>query len=99
MAFCLLKLFCLDIFDRLVGFYLNNDIPLALMASESIAHEARGIIVKRGRGGEPLYYKSDGDTCQLLSTLGVNCRLWSHFECLGWKVTIFAHSGITQVLA
>ena len=51
MAFCLLKLFCLDIFDRLVGFYLNNDIPLALMASESIAHEARGIIVKRGRGG------------------------------------------------
>ena len=66
MAFCLLKLFCLDIFDRLVGFYLNNDIPLALMASESIAHEARGIIVKRGRGGgEPLHYKSDGDTRQL----------------------------------
>ena len=33
------------------------------------------------------------------SLRGVNCRLWSHFECLGWKVTIFAHSGITQVLA
>ena len=64
MAFCLLKLFCLDIFDRLVGFYLNNDIPLALMASESIAHEARGIIVKRGRGGV-LHYTSDGDTRQL----------------------------------
>ena len=52
-------------FDRLVRFYLNNDIPLAIMASESIAHEARGIIVKRGRGGEPLHYKSDGDTRQL----------------------------------
>ena len=25
---------------------------------------------------------------------GVNCRFWSHLGCLGWKVTIFAHSGI-----
>ena len=98
MAFCLLKLFCLDIFDRLVGFYLNNDIPLALMASESIAHEARGIIVKRGRGGGG--YSIIQVTGILVNSLrGVNYRLWSHFECLGWKVTIFAHSGITQVLA
>ena len=98
MAFCLLKLFCLDIFDRLVGFYLNNDIPFALMASESIAHEARGIIVKRGRGGgNHSIIKVTGILVNSLR--GVNCRLWSHFECLGWKVTIFAHSGITQVLA
>ena len=29
-----LKLFCLDIFDQLVGFYKKTIIPLALMASE-----------------------------------------------------------------
>ena len=26
---------------------------------------------------------------------GVNCRFWSHSWCLGRKVKIFAHSGIT----
>ena len=25
---------------------------------------------------------------------GANCRFWSQLGCLGWKVTIFAHSGI-----
>ena len=29
----------------------------------------------------------------VVSLLGVNCRVWSHLGCLGWKVTIFAHSG------
>ena len=29
-----------------------------------------------------------------VSLLVVNCRFWSHLGCLGWKVTIFAHSGI-----
>ena len=26
----------------------------------------------------------------------VNCRFWSHLGCLGWKVTILAHSGIAK---
>ena len=25
---------------------------------------------------------------------GANCRFWSQLGCLGWKVTIFAHSGV-----
>ena len=29
-----------------------------------------------------------------VSLWGVNFRFWSHLGCLGWKVTIFAHSGI-----
>ena len=34
-------MFCLDIFDQLVEFYVTRTvIPLALMGSESIAHEA-----------------------------------------------------------
>ena len=30
----------------------------------------------------------------VVSLFGANCRFWSEFGCLGWKVTIFAHSGI-----
>ena len=30
----------------------------------------------------------------VVSFWGVNCRFWSHLGCLGWKVTIFAHSGL-----
>ena len=30
----------------------------------------------------------------VVSLWGVNCRFWSHLGCLGWKVTIFALSGI-----
>ena len=30
----------------------------------------------------------------VVSLGGVNCRFWSHLGYLGWKVTIFAHSGI-----
>ena len=26
----------------------------------------------------------------------VNCRFWSHLGCLGWKVTILAHSGMEK---
>ena len=39
-----------------------------------------------------LPYKSNGNACHL--TKGWNCRFWSYLRCLGWKVTIFAHSGI-----
>ena len=31
----------------------------------------------------------------VVSLWGVNCRFWSNLGCLGWKVSIFAHSGIT----
>ena len=34
-----------------------------------------------------------------VSLWGVNYRFWSHLGCLGWKVTIFAHSGITWYYA
>ena len=37
-----------------------------------------------------LPYKSDG--VLVVSLCGVNCRFWSHLGCLGWKVTVFAHS-------
>ena len=30
----------------------------------------------------------------VVSLWGVDCRFWSHLGCLGWKVTIFPHSGI-----
>jgi len=30
----------------------------------------------------------------VVSLWGANCRFSSHLGCLGWKVTIFAHSGI-----
>ena len=30
----------------------------------------------------------------VVSLQSVNCRFWSHLRCLGWKVTIFANSGI-----
>ena len=30
----------------------------------------------------------------VVSLLGVNGRFWSQLGCLGWKVTIFAHSGV-----
>ena len=29
----------------------------------------------------------------VVSLWGVNCRVWSHLGCLGWKVTIFVRSG------
>ena len=32
------------------------------------------------------------------SLWGVNCRFWSHLGCLGWRVTIFAHSGYRLAL-
>ena len=32
----------------------------------------------------------------VVSLWGVNYRFWSHLGCLGWKVTIFAHSGIAK---
>ena len=32
------------------------------------------------------------------SLWGVNCRFWSHLGCLGWKVSIFAHSGYRLAL-
>ena len=32
----------------------------------------------------------------VVSLWGVDYRFWSHLGCLGWKVTIFAHSGITK---
>ena len=32
----------------------------------------------------------------IVSLWGVNYRFWSHLGCLGWKVTIFAHSGIAK---
>ena len=44
-SFNQLKLFCLNIFDQLVGFYYKTIIPLARMASESEAIRAQGIIV------------------------------------------------------
>ena len=47
IAFCWLKLFCPDIFDKLVGFYLNN-YSSHPSRSESVAHEAiraLGIII------------------------------------------------------
>ena len=34
-----------------------------------------------------------------VSLWGVNYRFWSHLGCLGWKVTIFAHSGIAWYYA
>ena len=37
--------------------------------------------------------KRDGEA-RRLSLRGVNCRFWSHFKCLGQKVTIFVFSGI-----
>ena len=30
----------------------------------------------------------------VVSLRDVNCRFWFHLGCLGWKVTILAHSGI-----
>ena len=43
-----------------------------------------------GWGGTPIQ-KWGG---MLVASLwGVNCRFWSHLGCLGWKVTIFVHSG------
>ena len=42
--FCQLKLFCLDIFDQLELNFTKTIIPLALIASESIAHSAFGLI-------------------------------------------------------
>ena len=41
---CCFKLFCLDIFDQLVGFYYKTIISLAPMASDSIAHSAFGLM-------------------------------------------------------
>ena len=32
----------------------------------------------------------------VVSLRGVNCRFCSHFGCLGWKVTIFAHWKVTK---
>ena len=32
----------------------------------------------------------------VVSLWDVNYRFWSHLGCLGWKVTIFTHSGITK---
>ena len=29
----------------------------------------------------------------VVSLWGVNCRVWSHLGCLGWKVTLFVRSG------
>ena len=42
--FCQPKLFCLDIFDQLELNFTKTIIPLALIASESIAHSAFGLI-------------------------------------------------------
>ena len=43
-----------------------------------------------------LPYKSDGDTRRL--ALRCQLQIWSHLGCLGWKVTIFAHSGINSTV-
>ena len=43
-------------------------------------------------GGRDYHIKVTG--MLVISLTDVNCRLWSHLECLGWKVTVFAHSGI-----
>ena len=43
-----------------------------------------------------LPYKSDGDTRRL--ALRCKLQIWSHLGCLGWKVTIFAHSGVNSTV-
>ena len=44
-----------------------------------------------GGGGGDSYIKVT--RMLVVSLLGVNCRVWSHLGCLGWKITIFPHSG------
>ena len=46
----------------------------------------------RKGGGRDYHIKVTG--MLVVSLTDVNCRLWSHLECLGWKVTVFAHLGI-----
>ena len=55
------------------------------------AGQVGGPGVGGGGGVEGLPYKSDG--MLVVSLWGVNWRFWSHLGCLGWKVTIFVHSG------
>ena len=55
-------------------------------------------LIYRGKGiaregwGRDYHIKVTG--MLVVSRTDVNYRLWSHLECLGWKVTVFAHSGI-----
>ena len=50
-----------------------------------------------GWGGGDFHIKVTGMLVVLL--WGVDCRFWSHLKCLGWNVTILAHSGIAKYCA
>ena len=50
-----------------------------------------------GGGGGDTHIKVTG--MLVISLKGVNCRFRFHLGCLGRKVTIFAHSGISLIRA
>jgi len=75
----------------LIVYKFWNRLYVAIQCLDVILRNMQGLVPRPG--GLP--YKSDRDGRRF--ALGpVNCRFWSHLGCLGWKVPIFAHSGIAQ---
>ena len=80
-------------FDGITFLYLH--ILLVLRRWDCIRLQIKHclvLIISRGGGNSRIKVMG----MLVVSFSGVNCRFLCHLGCLGWKVTIFAHSGIAS---
>ena len=80
----------------------SPNLPIALtlrLDGTQSGHALFDLLSQRTAWKEVLLPPNRGDShikvtrMLVVSLWGVNCRFWSHLGCLGWKVTIFTHSG------